>query len=110
MLIVRELTGGLYFGSRTEASGPPGSRSASDTLPYTEHEIERVVRLAFELAGGRRRQVTSVDKANVLATSRLWRQVATRSPPSSRTSRSTTGSSTPARCSSSGRRPPSTSS
>ena len=76
MLIVRELTGGLYFGQRTEASGAPGSRSASDSLPYNEDEIARVVRLAFELARGRRQQVTSVDKANVLATSRLWRRVA----------------------------------
>jgi 3-isopropylmalate dehydrogenase len=76
LLIVRELTGGLYFGSRTEASGAPGSRAASDTLPYSDAEIERVVRLAFELARGRRRHVTSVDKANVLATSRLWRRVA----------------------------------
>ncbi len=76
MLIVRELTGGLYFGDRTEASGAPGSRSASDTLTYSEDEIARVVRLAFELAGRRRGRVTSVDKANVLATSRLWRRVA----------------------------------
>jgi 3-isopropylmalate dehydrogenase len=76
LLIVRELTGGLYFGSRTEASGPVGSRSASDTLPYSEAEIERVVRLAFQLARGRRGRLTSVDKANVLATSRLWRRVA----------------------------------
>jgi 3-isopropylmalate dehydrogenase len=77
MLIVRELTGGLYFGSRIEAVGEPGHRLASDTLPYSEGEIARVVRLAFELARARRRRVTSVDKANVLATSRLWRRVAT---------------------------------
>jgi 3-isopropylmalate dehydrogenase len=76
MLIVRELTGGLYFGSRIEATGEPGSRMASDTLPYSEREIARVVRLAFELARTRRKRVTSVDKANVLATSRLWRRVA----------------------------------
>ncbi len=76
MLIVRELTGGLYFGARTEATGEPGGRAASDTLAYAEDEIARVVRLAFELAGGRRGRVTSVDKANVLATSRLWRRVA----------------------------------
>ena len=76
MLIVRELTGGLYFGARSEATGPVGSRSASDTLTYAEDEIARVVRLAFELAGRRRGRVTSVDKANVLATSRLWRRIA----------------------------------
>jgi 3-isopropylmalate dehydrogenase len=77
LLIIRELTGGLYFGARTEASGgAAGSRSASDTLPYSDTEIERVVRLAFQLARGRRSRVTSVDKANVLATSRLWRRVA----------------------------------
>jgi 3-isopropylmalate dehydrogenase len=75
LLIVRELTGGLYFGPRTEATGAPGDRVASDTLPYTEPEIVRVVRLAFELAGARRGRLTSVDKANVLATSRLWRRV-----------------------------------
>ena len=76
LLIVRELTGGIYFGTRTEATGAPGSRRASDLLPYSEGEIARVVRLAFELARTRRRRVTSVDKANVLATSRLWRLVA----------------------------------
>jgi 3-isopropylmalate dehydrogenase len=80
LLIIRELTGGLYFGARTEARGDApdatGARSASDTLPYSDTEIERVVRLAFELARGRRSKVTSVDKANVLATSRLWRRVA----------------------------------
>jgi len=75
LLIVRELTGGLYFGGRTEATGEPGGRIASDTLPYTEPEIVRVVRLAFELAQARRGRLTSVDKANVLATSRLWRRV-----------------------------------
>jgi len=76
LLIVRELTGGIYFGDRTEASAEPGARSALDTLPYAEHEIERIVRLAFELARTRRGAVTQVDKANVLATSRLWRRVA----------------------------------
>ena len=75
MLIVRELTGGLYFGDRTEATGAAGARAASDTLPYSEPEIARVARLAFELARGRRKRLTSVDKANVLATSRLWRTV-----------------------------------
>jgi 3-isopropylmalate dehydrogenase len=75
MLIVRELTGGLYFGSRTEPTGAPGARAASDLLPYTEAEVARVARLAFDLARGRSRRLTSVDKANVLATSRLWRMV-----------------------------------
>jgi 3-isopropylmalate dehydrogenase len=75
LLIVRELTGGLYFGARSEAAGPAGARVASDTLPYSEAEVARVARLAFDLARGRRRRLTSVDKANVLATSRLWRTV-----------------------------------
>ena len=75
MVIVRELTGGLYFGARTEATGKPGDRRASDTLPYSEAEIRRVVRLGFELARSRRGRLTSVDKANVLATSRLWRTI-----------------------------------
>jgi len=76
MLIVRELTGGIYFGDRTEASGEPGDRTAMDTLPYAEDEIARIVRLAFNLARTRRGSVTQVDKANVLATSRLWRRIA----------------------------------
>ncbi len=76
MVIVRELTGGIYFGDRTEASGEPGARAALDTLPYAEHEIARILRLAFDLARTRRGSVTSVDKANVLATSRLWRRIA----------------------------------
>ena len=71
MLIVRELTGGVYFGERREATGEGSERSALDTLPYSEPEIRRIVELAFELAAGRRGRVTSVDKANVLATSRL---------------------------------------
>ncbi|MDQ2966201.1 MAG: 3-isopropylmalate dehydrogenase [Chloroflexota bacterium] len=75
LLIVRELTGGIYFGERQEATGEPGRRRAHDMLPYAEDEIRRVVRVAFELARSRRGRLTSVDKANVLATSRLWRTV-----------------------------------
>ncbi len=75
ILIVRELTGGLYFGERSEGVTADGGRQALDTLPYTEAEIRRIARLAFELARGRRGRLTSVDKANVLATSRLWRAV-----------------------------------
>ena len=75
LLIVRELTGGIYFGERSEASGDPGQRTALDTLPYSEFEVRRVVALAFALASARRKRLTSVDKANVLATSRLWRTV-----------------------------------
>jgi 3-isopropylmalate dehydrogenase len=75
LLIVRELTSGLYFGRPSEQRDTPQGRVGIDTLWYTEAEIRRVVRLAFELAGGRRGRLTSVDKANVLATSRLWRKV-----------------------------------
>ena len=75
LLIVRELTSGLYFGRPSEQRDTPEGRVGIDTLLYTEAEIRRVVRLAFELAGGRRGRLTSVDKANVLATSRLWRKV-----------------------------------
>ncbi len=71
LLIVRELTGGLYFGQPQAWTGD----EAVDTLRYTRPEVERVVRLAFELAAGRRAHLTSVDKANVLASSRLWRDV-----------------------------------
>jgi 3-isopropylmalate dehydrogenase len=75
LLIVRELTSGLYFGRPSEERDTPDGRAAVDTLVYTEAEIRRVVRLAFRLAQGRRGRLTSVDKANVLATSRLWRKV-----------------------------------
>ncbi|MDQ3965758.1 MAG: 3-isopropylmalate dehydrogenase [Actinomycetota bacterium] len=70
VLIVRELTGGIYFGEKVE-----GEEKASDLCAYTREEVERVARVAFEAAEGRRGRVTSVDKANVLATSRLWRAV-----------------------------------
>ncbi len=85
MLIVRELTGGLYFGARDRfydeegcgMDGAPGQR-AFDTLEYREYEIERIIRHAFETARKRRCRVHSIDKANVLETSRLWREVAHR--------------------------------
>ncbi len=76
LIIVRELTGGLYFGKPQGRQDTPQGRAAVDTLYYTETEIARLMRVAFELARGRRKKVTSVDKANVLATSRLWREVA----------------------------------
>jgi 3-isopropylmalate dehydrogenase len=75
LLIVRELTGGVYFGERQEATGAPGERHAVDTMPYGEDEIRRIFLLAGAYALLRRRRLTSVDKANVLATSRLWRTV-----------------------------------
>jgi 3-isopropylmalate dehydrogenase len=71
LLFVRELTGGIYFGPRQEDDG---SGSATDTMVYSRSEVERVAHIAFRAARGRRGIVTSVDKANVLATSRLWRR------------------------------------
>ena len=76
VLVVRELTGGIYFGEPRLREKIDGGIRAVDTMIYTDSEIRRIVRLAFRLAEGRRGRVTSVDKANILETSRLWRQVA----------------------------------
>jgi 3-isopropylmalate dehydrogenase len=76
LIILRELTGGLYFGQPQGREDTKEGRAAVDTLRYNEVEVERLVRTGFELARGRRRKLTSVDKANVLASGRLWREVA----------------------------------
>jgi 3-isopropylmalate dehydrogenase len=75
MLIVRELTGGLYYGEPRGIA--PDGDSAMNTMRYTRAEVERIARVAFDAARQRKRRVTSVDKANVLETSRLWRSVVT---------------------------------
>src|SRR6188508_2930482 len=75
LLIVRELTGGIYFGQPSEERPSGAGREAVDTMVYNESEIRRVVLLAAAMAAKRRGKLTSVDKANVLATSRLWRKV-----------------------------------
>lgn len=82
IVIVRELTGGLYFGRRQreydiQGAGPNGAsgQRAYDTLEYSEFEVERIARQAFEMARLRRKKVASVDKANVLDTSRMWREI-----------------------------------
>jgi 3-isopropylmalate dehydrogenase len=77
MMIVRELTGGIYFGEKTRSE-----TSASDLCTYHTHEVERIVRVAARLASARRGKLCSVDKANVLETSRLWRDVTNRLVPS----------------------------
>lgn len=73
LLVIRELTGGIYFGDKTR-----DATSASDLCVYHAHEVERIVRVAARLAAGRRNKLCSVDKANVLETSRLWREVTNR--------------------------------
>src|SRR6202011_5922725 len=75
---VRELLGGIYFGQPRTTQGSAGNRSAVDTMSYGEAEIESIARVAFNLSRTRRRKVASVDKANVLDCSRLWRDVVTR--------------------------------
>ncbi|MDX9864061.1 MAG: 3-isopropylmalate dehydrogenase [Anaerolineaceae bacterium] len=77
LLVVRELTGGIYFGEPKSRSVVDGVETAVDTMRYNANEIRRVVELAFELAKDRRRKIISVDKANVLESSRLWRKITT---------------------------------
>lgn len=77
MLVIRELTGGLYYALPKRRRQTKQGWTGVDTLRYSQQEIERVLRVGFELARGRKKKLASVDKANVLETSRLWRQVAT---------------------------------
>jgi len=76
LVVVRELTGGLYFGKPKRQWRTSRGRRAVDSMAYSEQEIERILRVGFEIARGRRKKLVSVDKANVLESSRLWRQVA----------------------------------
>ncbi len=75
MIILRELTGGLYFGNSGRKTLLDGTVSAYDTEMYNQREIERIVRMAFDIAMSRKKEVISIDKANVLESSRLWREV-----------------------------------
>lgn len=77
ILVIRELTGGLYFGEKKRENTGDGGQKATDVLTYSTFEIERIVRFAYEAARKRRRMLCSVDKANVLESSRLWRETVT---------------------------------
>lgn len=77
LVVVRELTGGIYFGKPKEQRVEDGVEMAVDTMIYRAPEVERIARTAFELARGRRKRLTSVDKQNILETSRLWRRIVT---------------------------------
>jgi len=77
VVIIRELTGGIYYGKPSEKRAGKDGREAVDTCSYTEAEITRVLKFGFEMARERRKKLTSVDKANVMASSRLWREIAT---------------------------------
>ena len=74
-IIVRELTGGIYFGKHEAFTTPDGEKAARDVMEYTEHEIRRIAHVGFKMAMNRRKIVTSVDKANILTSSRLWREI-----------------------------------
>lgn len=76
LMVVRELTGGVYYGRPSERRDGQAGREAVDTIFYTEGEVERLMRVSFDLARKRRKKLTSVDKANIMATSRMWREVA----------------------------------
>ena len=76
LIVVRELTGGIYFGRPKKRWQTARGRKAVDSMLYSDYEIERIMRVGFEIARGRRRKLASVDKANVLSSSRLWREVA----------------------------------
>lgn len=75
LVIVRELIGGAYFGERKTFVDENGHKTATDSMTYSDYEIERICRVAFDMAKKRRNKVTSVDKANVLDSSRLWREI-----------------------------------
>lgn len=77
IMIIRELTGGLYYGQPQGVHGESPQRSAVDTMAYSEHEIRRILKVGFATARQRRKKLLSVDKANILATSQLWRETAT---------------------------------